>query len=471
MNISDCRVGVATIPGRADGGACAYEDTGLIEGVIREALAGAGLGEKNAGAPMADIIEQGMTVLLKPNWVLHFNQADQGMDCMVTHPAFILAALKEVLAARPGRVIIADAPIQSCRFDLLATPEFRQRVAEMATCPVEVVDFRKMVLAAGGLAEGMIKNPREEGQYVLFDLGEESLLEPVSSPAGRFRVTCYDPDVLARAHRPGRHQYVLSREAFEADVILNLPKLKTHRKAGITAALKNLVGINGDKDFLPHHRLGGSALGGDCYQGVAPLKRAAEYCLDNANRNIGGERFGYWNSRFDALMKWQAKVGDLGIDGGWHGNDTTWRMVLDLNRLALYGRPDGTLSDTRLRRVYSLTDAIVAGERNGPLSPSPINLGAVTFAASSPFADLVHSALMRFDWKVLPLIGGAFGGFRYRLTDRGPEDCEVHLRGRRVALDELAATCGMDFRPPDRWAGHVELNRLSPEKATARRES
>jgi len=34
--------------------------------------------------------------------------------------------------------------------------------------------------------------------------------------------------------------------------------LKLHRKAGITCALKNLIGINGNKEYLPHHRLGGS---------------------------------------------------------------------------------------------------------------------------------------------------------------------------------------------------------------------
>ena len=32
----------------------------------------------------------------------------------------------------------------------------------------------------------------------------------------------------------------------------SLPKLKTHKKAGITCALKNLIGINGNKEYLPH---------------------------------------------------------------------------------------------------------------------------------------------------------------------------------------------------------------------------
>jgi hypothetical protein len=115
-------------------------------------------------------------------------------------------------------------------------------------------------------------------------------------------VTQYDPRKLALAHRLGRHQYPIAREVFEADVVFNVPKLKTHKKAGITAALKNLVGINGNKDFLPHHRVGGSLLGGDCYAGVGPLKRAAEFCLDRANLRLGSSSRTPWVNRASRLM-------------------------------------------------------------------------------------------------------------------------------------------------------------------------
>ncbi|MGQ9919616.1 MAG: DUF362 domain-containing protein [Bryobacteraceae bacterium] len=124
---------------------------------------------------------------------------------------------------------------------------------------------------------------RDRNRYVLFDLGPDSLLEPVSSPTGRFRVTDYDPDKLAQTHRPGRPQYLICREAFEADVVLSLPKLKLHRKAGLTGSLKNLVGINGNKDYLPHHRIGDVRSGGDCYRDPSLLKRRAERSFDAAN--------------------------------------------------------------------------------------------------------------------------------------------------------------------------------------------
>ena len=54
------------------------------------------------------------------------------------------------------------------------------------------------------------------------------------------------------------------------------------------------------------------------------------------------------------------------MGGGWYGNDTVWRMVLDLNRILIYGNPDGSMSDTPRRVFYSLTDALICGEGEWP---------------------------------------------------------------------------------------------------------
>lgn len=453
------RVGLALLPAGAAGGRSAYDDIGVLAELIRAALLQGGLGQADPRAPLLDIIEPGMTVLLKPNWVLHRNLGGAGTDCLVTHPNFILAVLAEVCKAKPGRVIIADAPIQGCDFDALVTRQWREQVAGTANCPVEIVDFRRTVLHGEGLTAGQGKELRDTEQYILFDLGKESLLEPVSAPQARFRVTCYDPDLLAERHRPGRHQYLLCREPFEADVILNLPKLKCHKKSGLTGALKNLVGINGNKEYLPHHRLGGAALGGDCYPGRAPLKRMAEYCLDEANRRIGSASCSKWLDRSGRLRKLHGRFGNPEIEGGWHGNDTVWRMVLDLNRLLLYGRSDGTLSERPLRTVFSITDAVVAGEKEGPLAPSPVPLGAVTFSTSSAFADLAHAALMHFDPEQIPLLREAFGRFRYPLANRPPESCEIHCGGERLSWGNLSALLGRDFIASEGWRGHIEQKR------------
>jgi uncharacterized protein (DUF362 family) len=450
-------VGLSTL---LKGSSSPYADAAAVRESVREALLLYGLGRESPAAPLSDVIRPGMTVLLKPNWVMHRNYAGRGMECMVTHPTFITAVLEEVMAAKPGRVIVGDAPVQGCEFDTLVPPLWREGLPRPAGGRVEVVDFRRTVTRFVDIPLDVKNDVRDISRYVLFDLGARSMLEPISGPQGRFRVTNYDPDAMTETHHPGRHQYLVAREVIEADVILNLPKLKTHRKAGITAALKNLVGINGNKDYLPHHRVGGSALGGDCYPGFAPFKRIAERLLDAGNRRIGSPALKRWylGARcFIGLHKLSG--GDTNMEGGWFGNDTVWRMCLDLNRLLVYGRADGTFSETPLRKVYSLTDGIIGGEGEGPLAAEPVHLGAVTFASSPPFADLAHSALMRFDWRRVPIIREAFGEFAYPLANLQPAACEIRTAADRYTfdrLDEMGRTLGTPFRPPKGWKGHVE---------------
>ena len=181
-----------------------------------------------------------------------------------------------------------------------------------------------------------------------------------------FRVTSYNPDRLASAHKKGMHRYCISNYLFDSDIIISLPKIKTHQKSGITGALKNLVGFNGDKDFLPHHRLGGTGFGGDCYPGKNYLRFLAELTLDIANRsnNFLAKRFFFYLSKIIWKISLPQRVHSLAA--GWFGNDTTWRMVMDLNKIAVFGSADGTLSPTPLRSIFSLCDGIVAGQEMGP---------------------------------------------------------------------------------------------------------
>lgn len=56
-------------------------------------------------------------------------------------------------------------------------------------------------------------------------------------------------------------------------------------------------------------------------------------------------------------------------------------MVLDLNRILVYGDAHGAVHDAPQRKIFSLTDGIVAWDRNGPLAPEP--LGVVTFTSNA----------------------------------------------------------------------------------------
>jgi uncharacterized protein (DUF362 family) len=460
--VSTCQqrqVGLAF--GRPEAGdwASAYRDAGEIARCVGEAVARSGLGSGDPSRPFEGLVRAGQSVMLKPNWVYHRNGSGQGMQCMITQHEVLLACLRHVLRERPSAVLVGDAPIQACDWDGIVTAELLRQIDELAResrIPVKIVDFRRTIVSAEGLAGDIRTNVRSQELYAPFDLGCDSLLEPISSEDDRFRVTCYDHRELAKTHRPGRHQYLICRQAFECDIVISLPKLKTHRKAGLTGALKNLVGINGSKEYLPHHRLGGTSDKGDCYPGASYLRKLAEFFYDTANQRIGKKAYDIWTLLGAAAGHFVTDK-EGGMEGSWHGNDTCWRMVLDLNRILRYGRKDGTMGSSPQRAVYSLTDAIVCGQGEGPLRPEPLRLNAVTFCDSSPDADAVHATLLGLDYRSIPLIRESFGQFRWPLVEAQPRPITA-MTDHSLNLDELAHLA-VPARAPEGWAGHIELNR------------
>jgi uncharacterized protein (DUF362 family) len=432
---------------------------------LRRLLAAWGLDRDRASTaawnPLGAFIRPGSRVVLKPNWVSHHNQSGAGLECLVTHPSLIEAVLEYVALARPGEVVLGDAPVQGCDFAaLIAACGVDALVARFHTrgLNIRLADFRRSVRAGPALGAQRREDCRGPEQYVLFDLGTESLLEPLSADAAKFRVTMYDPRLLLRAHAPGRHQYLIAREVLEADVVINLPKLKTHKKACITGALKNLVGVNGNKEYLPHHRKGGAASGGDCYPGRSWRKARAEDLLDAANRRQPGGVQALLARSASLALRWARLAGeDADLEGSWYGNDTVWRMCLDLQRILRYGRADGTLGAAPQRSVVTITDAIVAGEGEGPLASTPRPAGFITGAVSPAAADWVHARLMGFDPRRIPLVREAFGHYSYALAPFSPSEIRVLDGAGELEADQVRPPDGRCFRPPSGWSGHCEL--------------
>jgi hypothetical protein len=249
----------------------------------------------------------------------------------------------------------------------------------------------------------------------------------------------------------------MAREAIEADVIVNLPKLKTHRRAGLTCALKNSVGTIGYKDSLPHHRKGGSARGGDCYRGESWLKNLAEDLLDFGVRRTGLIPL-LADSGAAACVRLARIVGsDATFEGSWNGNDTTWRMCLDLNRILVYGRPDGTLSEVPQRTLVSITDAIIAGEGEGPLNSTAKALGLLSLGLNPAAAEYVHAYLMGLDWMRIPIVREAFGHFSHPLVDFAPEAVLLRINGTTLKQPWPRSMVSA-FQPPSGWRGQCELD-------------
>jgi uncharacterized protein (DUF362 family) len=427
----DPRVAAAT--------ATRYDDAdgdGARGGAVARALerAADALGWRDASrGPLGGVIRTGARVLVKPNFVLHENQGPWGVEPLLTHGSVVRAVVEAALDAGAREVTVGDAPVQGCDFDaMLAATRVKEWAEELAAREPRfrgVRDFRRTVSTFDGRVRRAAEGVQSEERFALFDLGAESLLEPITDDNESFRVTCYDPRLLARTHTKGRHQYLVAREVLEADVVINLPKLKTHMKAGVTCALKNLIGINGNKEFLPHHRLGGSERGGDCYPGGSTIKRALEYVFDRQNSTRSDAAARAWAGAATQLYRVLHRTGGdrLGVEGSWSGNDTIWRTCLDLNRILLYGRADATVAETPQRRVAHVVDAIVAGQGNGPLAPQPLALGLLLAGENAAAVDYVGARLLGYEPGRIPIVSHAFGDFRWPLAGFDAE--EIRLAG------------------------------------------
>jgi len=438
----DARVAVARTPSaRYPSGASTPGADDISVALLRLARE-LGWGDTDAGGAFNKLIPRGARVLVKPNFVTHANQGAGGIEPLVTHGSLVRAVVEALLQTEAAEVSVGDAPMQGCDFTaLLAATKLDEWAAELARRESRfrgIRDFRRTIAVFRDGVRTASENLRDESEFTLFDLGRESLLEPITNESGAFRVTCYDPRLMRRTHAPGRHQYLVARAVLDADVVINLPKLKTHKKAGITCALKNLIGINGNKEFLPHHRIGGASLGGDCYPGANPLKRSLEFVLDRQNSTARPALGKVWHGLGVQLERAARLAGDsLGVEGSWSGNDTVWRTALDLNRVILYGLPEATFSESPARLVVHVADAVVAGQGDGPLAPEALPMGLLLGSWNAAAMDWAGARLLGYDPSRVSIAREAFGRFRWPLTTFAHEGVRLCGDLGEGAADEL----------------------------------
>ncbi len=346
-------------------------------------------------------------VLLKPNFVKE-NHHTYDEICLFTHPSLIIATITVLLDCSPKSIIVGDAPIQDCHWDKLLPPSFVLEIENLSKefgIPISICDFRKVVFDSTTNVFGQSKRTAKD--YIIFDVAQKSYLEPITGKRNKFRVTNYNPDRMKLFHSKGMHRYCVAKEIFESDIVITMPKTKTHRMACLTNSLKILVGIVGDKEYLPHHRIGPKSFGGDCYKSFSFIRSCSEYLLDFANRRRGTSYYNILKRISYNLWNFSKPNNEITINAGWHGNDTVWRMVMDLNQIALYGKIDGTLSNIPQRVIYTLCDGIVGGQGSGPLQPEPLALGILSFSNDAYLMDEIMGYIFSLDIDKVPLLKAA----------------------------------------------------------------
>lgn len=273
----------------------------------------------------------------------------------------------------------------------------------------------------------------------------------------------YDSSVTMQHHNGEIHEYKVAKDILCADMVISVPKLKTHKKAGITCCLKNLVGINVDKNFLPHFIIGPANKGGDEMPTVKGARLLAvmatrflrDMLLDKHWRTTGKVvafflrlLYGKKAGRNANMAKAASETisGTKVFQGAWQGNNTIWKMILDLNRIFLYADRFGKMSNVKQRNIFYIVDGIIAGDKNGPMEPDRVNAGIIASGCSAFAVDTAILDFVGINWKQIPLYREAEKNINWLMPEGICKAKIVSKAKNSTVLPKIR------FTPPDNWS-------------------
>ena len=441
--------------------------------IIRETLYYYGLDRIHFGAkewnPLGEYIKIGDTVLIKPNWVMHINKAKglhDALDCLVTHPSVIRAIVDYVHIALKGsgKIIVADAPMQECDLAKMLEKIDYNKLFDFwnKNIPnVSIKDLRKYssVFNHGVVIQKLLVEDSSGGLCV--DLGKDSFHYKLEKTDVSYKVSDYASKLTNKYHNSVRHEYEINRDVLEADVIIDVPKPKCHRLAGMTGAMKNFVGITYEKACLPHRKLGDAETSGDSYKKKSLFKELMQLC--DELKTVSYEQTKIKRSYLFSFMEKVFYVlgtltsGDSIRVGSWYGNDTIWRTIVDLNMITKYSDKKGIICNVPQRKIVCIGDMIICGQKNGPVSPVPKPLGMIMISDNAALFDMVMLKIMGFGKNKIKYLKGDEVFKELGLIDSSSAwNKLVNINGKISPIYEMISEKTWKFEPHDMWKNYVE---------------
>jgi uncharacterized protein (DUF362 family) len=428
-------------------------------------------------SPFSEFIKPGDYVVIKPNLVRHIHLGGGDIFSVIVHPSIIKLTLDYVYKALgvTGTVILGDASLQSADFEKISEyMQFNKLVSYYSKRghTLVVKDFRREASLKDELGHHFgRKEINTSEEFIEINLEEESFFYEVNHKFNGFRVTDYDVSLMHKNHNLVDNKYLIHRDILRADVIINIPKFKTHKKAGCTGAMKNIVGINGQKGYLPHHTFGAFESGGDEYKRNNYLRRLKTLFQEKTYK-VSYWELPFWiTSKVQEFSRLSQKIinkiarltgpMDSYREGNWYGNDTIWRTIADLNKIIYYCDIGGMLKKNQQRTVFTIVDAIMAGDREGPMMPRERELGLLGAGFSTFMVDYALVGLVGFDWHKLPFLKKTLDReIEMKITSNVsnlPNKAEVNLNGKKINNDELLEHYKKHLEPSSGWRGHIEV--------------
>jgi uncharacterized protein (DUF362 family) len=439
------------------------DSTNHIYEMIRKMFYMYGLNTENYGTqkwnPLSEIISNGDTVVIKPNLVLDRHPLGKiGVLSTITHSSLLRPIIDYAILAlkENGKIVICDAPFMSTNFEnackmsgLIELVNFYK--SKVKNMQVLLLDLRKEITKRQGHINKIVKSNGDPLGYTIIDLGncsfhsETDRLWKLYAATGSLRIDKPIIKNLRKYHSYKEHRYSIPNTVLNANVIISVPKLKSHRKAGITAALKNFIGISGLK-YLPHHKIGTPQKMGDEY-----LHKPSIYAIMKDKLVKTMINFPICRNVANTLLLEK----HLLEPGAWHGNDTIWRTILDLNTIVKYVNKEGTLCRAPQRKFIFIVDGIIGQDGEGPIFGYPKKCG-VTLLGTNPCAiDYVAAKLVGFDVTKLKQIITPFerrNQTSYPLADFDASDINVISNvDEYVKIHELKREKSLKFRAAKGW--------------------
>lgn len=417
--------------------------------------------------PLGELIKPGMTVFIKANTVTHEHDEGKDIFSVIVHASVVRPILDYVCRALngSGRIIVGDSQLYYCDFEKAMKISKIDRLLEwyagQTNIPIECYDMRINKAYRTWLYGrwGRAKVEQDPRGYRFVDLADKSAFKGIDPKKLRMEIASYKN--MEKHHSDGKHEYLFPQSFLESDVVISIPKLKTHRRTAVTLALKNFMGLPAWKDSLPHFMIGSPQEGGDQYIYPSIRKSICTYLHDQIQTSpsipvkavCATTKKLVWESHRIVPFK------DDVFAAMWYGNDTLWRTLQDLNKAAIYADKEGKLRDQPQRKLFVVMDGIIAGEKDGPLAPDPVAAGALLAGFNAVTMDAVGATLMGHDMDKIPLIKKILDGRNdplplYRGTK---EDMIVVDEELEYPLTDLPGRHNLKFEAHPGWKGHVEL--------------
>lgn len=440
---------------------------------IREVLIDLELDKNNIGTekwnPFKNLIKSGQNIVIKPNLVLgNHPLGRKGTLCTITHASLVRPIIDYLLLATGGnvKITICDVPLQSADWDNLIKISGLKSLVDYYkknNIKINLLDLRLEIIKKDNRIDTQkIRKERDPLGYSAVDLGGKSALMPIVKYCKKLEITDYGSGTVPKHHNSKKNEYLVPNTILNSDLFINMPKLKTHKKAGITFAMKNLIGINGDKSWIAHHRRGGKKNGGDEYPHLKlknVLKKLFVKMKNSKFKHLTMIALKFYEKIFmNGKSFAQANFEGCNVkgitEGSWYGNDTLWRCIKDLNNIIFFSDKNGKMQTKQQRNYLCIGDGIVAGEGEGPMGCNPREEGLLIGGFNPVYVDRVAANVMGFDYRKIPQVKNGFVNEGFTLC--GNAEREIIWKSNIKNVNDL----NLHFKPARSWENHIERQGL-----------